>query len=101
MDEDKNSPTRNECLEPVNGTVKVGTLVHGWTSWYVPIGGKYDDAVLQFIHEGQVRSTIDLNLNTEGRTRTWRQSSLSKKGKWTIKVLRGGQELGLTVVTVE
>lgn len=101
VDGEKNSTTKFECVEPVNGPVKVDTTVHGWTQWYLPEGSKYDDVVLQFIHEGQVRSTIDVALTSSGRTRTWRSSKLTKKGKWTLKVLRGSTELGNTVVTVE
>jgi hypothetical protein len=96
----KEGPTRFECLEPVTGPVKKNTTVHAWTLWYVPEGGNYDDISVQYLHEGVVRSTIDLKLDRPGRSRTWRASNLAKSGKWTIKILRGTTELGLTTVTV-
>ena len=97
----KDSPTRHECIEPVTGNVKKDTTVHGWTMWYLPEGGNYDDVSMQFLFGDEVRSTVDLKLNTAGRTRTWRSATASKKGKWTIKVKRGSQELGSTSFTVE
>lgn len=96
----KEGPTKNECVEPVMGPVKKNTTVHAWTLWYVPEGGDYDDISVQYVHEGVVRSTIDLKLDKPGRSRTWRASTLAKSGKWTIKVLRGTTELGLATLTV-
>ncbi len=102
VDSGKESPTKNECLEPVTGPVKKGTTVHAWTLWLVPEGGSYDDVSIQFAFEGQVRATIDVKLDKGGqRSRTWRSSSLSKAGKWTIKVVRGTQELASAPITVE
>lgn len=97
----KDAATKNECIEPVAGNVKKDTTVHGWTMWYLPEGANYDDVSLQFLFGNEVRSTVDVKLNTAGRTRTWRSSTASKKGKWTIKVKRGEQELGSTSFTVE
>lgn len=94
-------PTQHECIEPVTGNVKKDTTVHGWTMWYLPEGASYDDVVLQFLHNNDVRSTVDVKLSSVGRTRTWRSTTASKKGKWTIKVKRGDQELGSTSFTVE
>ncbi|MBI3183083.1 MAG: hypothetical protein HYZ28_13175 [Myxococcales bacterium] len=89
LDTGKDSPTKNECLEVVNGPVKKGTNVHGWTLWLVPDGGTYEDVAIQFVHEGQVRSTMDVKLASSLRSRTYRASPLSKAGKWEIKVTRG------------
>ena len=93
--------TKNECLETVSGPVKKDTTVHGWTMWYLPEGANYENVSLQFVFENDVRSTIDLKLSTPGRTRTWRSTTVSKKGKWTIKVKDGAKELGSTSFTVE
>ena len=101
VDGSKEGPTSNECIEPVTGKVKKDTTVHGWTMWYLPKGASYDDVSLQFLHGNEVRSTVDLKLNAEGRNRTWRATTASKKGKWTIKVKRGDQELGSTSFEVE
>lgn len=101
VDSAKDSPTRFDCVEEVKGPVKVNTTVHGWTMWFLPKGANYDDVTLQFAHEGTVRSTVDVKLDTEMRARTWRSQSLTKKGKWTISVVRGGTVLGTTTVTAE
>ncbi|MBS1150365.1 MAG: hypothetical protein H6Q89_2063 [Myxococcaceae bacterium] len=101
VDGAKDSPTRFECIEEVKGPVKLNTNVHGWMTWFLPKGSNYDDVVLQFSHEGTVRSTIDVKLDQEMRARTWRSQNMSKKGKWTISVVRAGTVLGTTTVTVE
>ena len=101
VDAAKDSPTKNECIEPVTGPVKKGTTVHAWTSWMVPEGGSYEDVVIQYIFEGQVRTTADVKLSGGYRARTWRASTLAKPGKWDIKVLRGTTELGTASVTVQ
>lgn len=100
VDGHKDSPTKFECLEQVSGPVKKGTLVHLWTTFFVPEGGNYDDVRVQFLHEKEVRSTIDLKLDKSMRSRTWRSQGMTKTGKWTLKVMRGDKELGSTQVTV-
>lgn len=101
VDQAKGSATIFTCLEPITAPVKKGTLVNAWTQWFCPKGGKYEDVAIQWLFEGQVRSTSDLTVEGLARTRTWRAQTLSKAGKWTIKVLRGSTELGSTTVTVE
>ena len=101
VDSTKDSTTRFECLEEVKGPVKVNTTVHAWTMWFLPKGANYDDVTVQFAYEGTVRSTIDVKLDTEMRARTWRSQALTKKGKWTISVVRAGTVLGTTTVTAE
>jgi len=100
VDNTKGSPTANTCVEPVSGPVKKGTTVFAWTLWFCPRDGKYEDVSIQFLHEGQVRSTVDVTIQGLARTRTWRGYSLTKPGKWEIKILRGDKELGGTSVTV-
>lgn len=97
----KDSPTRSECTELVTGPVKKGTSVSAWMLWLVPEGGKYDDAVVQFLHAGQVRTTIDLPLTASFRTRSWRPQTLTRAGVWELRVMRGDRELGKVTVTVE
>lgn len=101
VDSQKDSPTRFDCVEEVKGPVKVNTTVHGWTMWFLPKGANYDDVTVQFAHEGTVRSTVDVKLDTEMRARTWRSQNMTKKGKWTISVVRGGTVLGTTTVMAE
>jgi hypothetical protein len=97
----KDPVMKNECLEPVTGTVKKDTTVHGWTYWYLPEGANYDNVSIQFVYGDEVRSTTDIKLNSVGRTRTWRSATVTKKGKWTIRVKDGAKELGSTSFTVE
>ena len=100
VDTAKGSPTAFQCVEPVSGAVKKNTTVFAWMQWYVPKDGKYDDVQLQFLHEGQIRQTVDVNVAGFGRTRVYRGSNFSKVGKWTIKVTRGDKELGSATVDV-
>ncbi|MBX7115416.1 MAG: hypothetical protein K1X64_13895 [Myxococcaceae bacterium] len=100
IDTAKDSPTKNECAEVATGPVKKNTAVQAWTLWYVPEGGNYEDISIQCLHQGQVRSTVDLTLNAAGRSRSWRSCTMSKTGQWTFKVTRGGTELGSTMVNV-
>ncbi|MFZ5440628.1 MAG: hypothetical protein ACOZQL_11515 [Myxococcota bacterium] len=100
VDNTKGSPTQFQCIEPVNGSVKKGTTVFAWLQWYCPKDGKYEDVQVQFLHEGQVRQTIDVPVSGFGRTRGWRGANMAKVGKWTIKVSRGDKELGSTTVDV-
>ena len=60
--------------------VKKGTLVSAWTSWLVPQDAKYEDVVLQWVLDGQVRSTQDVALSSSWRSRTYKSNTLSKKG---------------------
>ena len=106
VDNKKGSATAFDCIEPVNGPVKKGTMVHVWTSWALPKGGKYEDITVQWLHEGSVRSTSDIAFEgsekwSNPRARTWKSSNMSKTGKWEMKVQREGKELGSVSVTVE
>jgi len=101
VDQKKGSATQWDCISPVDGPVKKNTTVSAWTQWLVPQDDKYDDLMIQFVHEGVVRSTTDLTLeNPSYKARTFRSSKLTKPGKWELKVLRGSEELGSAVVTV-
>jgi hypothetical protein len=95
-----NSPYKNECLEAVAGPIKKGTNVHAWSLWLVPDGGTYEDVILQFVFDGQVRSSMDIKLTTSLRSRTWRTSPLTRAGKWELRAVRGDTVLGSTSVTV-
>jgi hypothetical protein len=93
-------PTKSECLQPVTGPVKKGTTVNAWTLWIVPDGGSYDDLVIQWLLDGQVRSTTDVKLTEAFRSRTWRPSAMHRTGTWEIKAIRGDKTLGTATVTV-
>lgn len=100
VDNTKGSPTQFQCIEPVTAAVKKNTTVFAWLQWYCPKDGKYEDVQVQFLHEGQVRQTIDVPVSGFGRTRGWRGANLSKVGKWTVKVSRGDKDLGSATVDV-
>lgn len=97
----KDDPHRFECTEEVKGKVKHGAVVHAWMQWHVPKDDKYDDVSIQFLHQGTVRSTQDLQLGAAYKTRTYKSQMLSKPGTWEVKVVRGDKELGKVTVEVE
>lgn len=100
VDSTKGSPTQFQCIEPAGTSVPKGTTVFAWLHWMVPKDGKYEDVTIQFLHEGQVRKTVDNPVVGFGRTRGWRGENFNKVGKWTIKVMRGEKELGIASVNV-
>jgi len=100
VDSTKGSPTQFQCVEPITKAVPKGTTVFAWLQWMCPRDGKYEDVQIQFLHEGQVRQTVDLPVAGLGRTRGWRGSTFNKIGRWTIKVSRGDKELGSATVDV-
>jgi hypothetical protein len=101
VDTTKNSPTIYNCLEPVTGPVKKNATVSAWTAWFSPKGGTYEDLSIQFLHEGVVRTTLDVKVEGGWKTRNFRSHTLGKAGAWQIKVLRGDKELGSVKLTVE
>jgi hypothetical protein len=101
VDTTKASATAYNCLEPIKGPVKKGATVSAWMSWLCPRGGVYEDLIVQFIHEGQVRQTIDLKVEGLARVRMFRSHQLGKAGQWKIRVARGDKEVATTAVTVE
>jgi hypothetical protein len=101
IDDAKDSKTKNECIQPAGDTVPKGSKVSLWTAWMVPVGGKFDDITVQFLLDGTVRETKDVSVAESWRTRTWSTSTLSKPGKWEIKILRGGTELSSSAITVQ
>lgn len=101
VDTTKGSPTAFNCVDPVAGPVKKGTTVNAWMAWFCPKGGAYEDITVQFLHEGQVRQTVDLKVEGLSRTRTFRSHTLGKTGTWQIKIARGDRELTTATITVE
>lgn len=97
------SPGKNECVQRVDGPVPRHTNVMAWTLWFVPErpdAGAPEDYAIVFAHEGTPRTTIDLALTPSFRTRTYRASTLSRPGKWEIRILRNGKEVAKAPVTV-
>ncbi len=92
VDQTKGSPTQFTCIEPVTGPVKKGALVNAWTQWFCPRGGKYEDISIQSMLDGQPRNTVDITIGCNlARTRTWRAFTLSKPGKWQIRVVQAAK----------
>jgi hypothetical protein len=100
IDTERGSPTAFTCVEPVTAPVKKGTSVMAWTQWFCPKGGKYEDLTVKYLLEGETRTTIDVKVEGFSRTRSWRAYTVTKPGKWQIKVYRGQTELGQTSFTV-
>jgi hypothetical protein len=101
VDTVRNSPTVYSCLEPVLGPVKKNATVSAWTAWFCPKGGSYEDVAIQFLHEGQVRTTLDVKVEGGWKSRTFRSHTLAKSGTWQVKVIRGAAVLGSVTVQVE
>lgn len=101
IDTTKGSPTAFTCIEPVTGPVKKGTVVHLWTLWFCPKGGKYEDVTVQFSQDGKPAAPQAATVEGQGRTRTWKAQSLRASGKWTAAVLRAGKELAKLDLVVE
>jgi len=101
VDTQKGSATLSQCLEAAKAPVPLNTRIHLWTMWYLPMGSKYEDVMLQVFWGDQLRSTDDYKLETSGRFRTWKTVHLNKKGTWTFKILRGTQEMGSQKLVVE
>jgi hypothetical protein len=102
VDATKGSATFLDCVEPVTGKVKKGVLVNAWMSFLVPKDAKYEDLSLQWLLDGTVRTTQDLTLKFPGTSaRTYMATTANKPGKWEVKVLRDGKELGSAKFEVE
>ncbi|MDF1562831.1 MAG: DUF2914 domain-containing protein [Deltaproteobacteria bacterium] len=102
VDTAKASDTRYECIEPLRGAAKKGDTVSAWMSWLVPQGESFDDVMVQWAHDGVVRSTQDLEVNGKGfRYRTYLSKTLSKPGRWEVIVRRGTTELGRAEIDVD
>ena len=102
VDTTKGSATIWECIEPVTAKVKKDTTVHAWMNWLVPKDGKYDDLTVQWLFNGEVRSADDMALNSSSYAGPYFKSkTVNKVGKWEVKVLRGGKELGSAKFEVE
>ena len=101
VNQDKKSPKRFECNKTAGGTVAKGTTVSAWTSWFVPKNGSYDDIMIQFLHNGMVRTTKDILLTGGTRKRAYRSEVLNKTGKWQMKVLKNGKTVASSQITVK
>lgn len=101
VDTTKGSPTAFTCVEPVTGPVKKGTVVHLWTLWFCPKGGKYEDITVQFSADGKPQAAQPVSIEGQGRTRNWKAQGMKSAGKWTAAVSRGGKELAQVAITVE
>lgn len=101
VDTKKDSETRYECLQPVDGPVELNSNVSAWTSWLIPRGEDPKGLLVQYIHEGIVRQTKDLTVSASSvRARAFTGAKLNKAGRWSILVLSGSKELGRTELTV-
>ncbi len=93
VDERRVSPTRFECLEPVEGPVPSGTRVYAWSAWLIPKGERAQITV-EFRREDVVRQSRSIELQSLApRQRSFSSARLSKPGRWTIVVKEGDIEL--------
>ena len=102
VDSKKGSATIWDCTEPVAGKVKKGATVHAWMNWLVPKDSKYDDLTIKWIFDGDTRNATDLSLTSAAiGARYFKSHTVDKVGKWEIKIVRGGKELGTAKFEVE
>lgn len=90
LDLEKNSPTRFECLEQVQGPVPAGTKVYGWSDWLVPRGQTHEVTV-EIVFDGQVRLAESVVL--KGRVSSpivpsTVAATLTSKGTYTLRLRR-------------
>ena len=101
VDTKKDSETRYDCLQPVDGPVELNSNVSAWTTWLVPKGEDPKGLSVQYVHEGIVRQTKDLTVSASSvRARAFTGAKLNKAGRWSILVLSGSKELGRAELTV-
>lgn len=101
VDTEKGSETQYECTKPAEGPLPKGTKVSAWTAWLVPEGDK-DTVMVQWVHDGIVRTTRDIEIAGTGfRYRTYSSKTLSKPGRWEIVILYGTTEIARKAVVVE
>jgi len=102
VDLEKESANRYDCAKPLQGTIKKGDSISAWMSWLVPAGDEVTDIMVQWLHEGIVRSTKDLSINGKGfRYRTFTSKTLRKAGRWEVVVRQGERELGRAEIEVD
>ena len=102
VDTERGSETRFECSQPAEGTIDKGTKIYAWLAYVMPKGSETEDVMVQFKHNGIVRTTRDLTLKGKFfRNRSYTGHTLHKSGEWQIVVLQGGAELASASVTVQ
>ncbi|MEO1339306.1 MAG: hypothetical protein AAFV29_26945, partial [Myxococcota bacterium] len=96
LDLKKGSPTRYECLEPVEGAVRPGTKVYAWADWLVPRGSSFDDVAIAFVYDGEVRLRRPLSVRgrrTSPVVPTTIAAQLSQRGIYTLRLTEGARTL--------
>lgn len=101
VDTRKESKTQYDCRRTAGSKVPVGTSIWAWTQWFVPKNGVYNDVMIQFLHNGMVRTTKDISLVGGTRMRAFRSEKLKKKGIWELRVIRGKKLLAATKIKVQ
>jgi len=102
VDTERKSATRFECSQAAAGTLEQGTRVYAWLAYLMPKGSETEDVMVQFKHNGIVRTTHDLTLKGKFmRNRSYTSHKLNKSGEWQIVVLQNGAELASATVTVQ
>lgn len=91
---------KKDCVEPAGESVKKGTVVNGFTRWFVPEGDTYELA-FEWLHEGKVVSMSAFNVEGSFAYGTWKAKTLTKPGSWEFRVKRGEEVLGSMKVAVE
>lgn len=91
----KEGENKYECAQemPASG-IKAGTTVILWQSYLLPQGEVVEDMTVQVKQGDTIRETKDIKLKGEGiRTRNWTTVRIPKAGTWTLRLMRGDQEI--------
>ena len=97
--EKKDKANRHRCAEAFGPSGKKGDLVFVHITAMVP-KGQTASLMVQASHNGVVRATKDISMNSSFRTRAWPGFRMSKSGRWDFRVLdESGQPL--ETITVE
>lgn len=91
----RDGPNKYECTREVPATgIKAGEKVVLWQAYLLPIGEVVENLKLE-VREGEtIRETRDLKLKGDSiRTRNFTTVRIPKAGKWTLRLLRGAEEL--------
>ena len=97
----KNADGKLACLEPLGDKAKKGDPLIAFVRFFVPKGGKYDDAKVKFLWNNEMRSTSDFTLSESFGYGIYKETTASKPGTWEMQVIRGDAVLASAKVVVE
>lgn len=91
----REGPKKYDCTAEVPATgIKAGQKVVLWQAYLLPTGEVVEDLRLEVREGDTIRETRDIKLKGESiRTRNFTTVRIPKAGQWTLRLLRGEEEL--------